>query len=165
MQNCFVRLLSGAWSLLWFHLLLWKETPHVPFPLCPLCPAAQGGWMLFLCQLGCILGLGGDVFGLLSWSSFPTQCCAPPGAGKVFMTPPCPGLGTVGTVSLNIPHIQGLGWARSREGTQPGQLTPTDQRGIPDPQLRSKSYGREEERGALVICICLPEQLLRALAC
>lgn len=91
------------------------------------------------------------------------QCCAPPGAGKVFMTPPCPGLGTVGTASLNIPHIQGLGWARSREGTQPGQLTPTDQRGIPDPQLRSKSYGREEERGALVICICLPEQLLRAL--
>lgn len=96
----------------------------------------------------------------------PPSAVLPLGAGKVFMAHPCSGLGTAGTASalpLSIPHIQGLGWARSREGTQTGQLTPTDQRNIPDPQLRSKSYGKEEERGALVTCICLPEQPLQAL--
>ena len=53
-----------------------------------------------------------------------------------------------GCLSNSPPSPAGWGWARSRSrgGTQPGQLTPTDQRDVPD-QMAScsayKSWGKE----------------------
>ena len=64
---------------------------------------------------------------------------------------------------LTPPH-QGVGWGctRSWEGTQLGQLTPTDQRDIPyhmyDVMLSNKSWGKKEERGDIGSDgVCLPK--------
>ena len=56
----------------------------------------------------------------------------------------------------------GTGWARSWEGTQPGQLTRTDQRDIPD-HMTSAQYkaGRKEE--GVGVTVGPPRQPLRVL--
>ena len=53
---------------------------------------------------------------------------------------------------LTFPPHSGTGWARSWEGTQPGQLTRTDQRDIPD-HMTSAQYkaGRKEEGGGVTL--------------
>uniref|UniRef100_A0A8C8B9E4 Uncharacterized protein n=1 Tax=Otus sunia TaxID=257818 RepID=A0A8C8B9E4_9STRI len=58
--------------------------------------------------------------------------------------------------------LSGTGWARSWEGTQPGQLTRTDQRDIPD-HMTSAQYkaGRKEEGGG--VTLGPPRQPLRVL--
>ena len=53
---------------------------------------------------------------------------------------------------LTFPPHSGTGWARSWEGTQPGQLTRTDQRDIPY-HMTSAQYkaGRKEEGGGVTL--------------
>ena len=66
---------------------------------------------------------------------------------------------------LPPPHQRG-GWGgiRSWEGTQLGQLTPTDQRDIPDHKMSCSAYkagGRRRKRGVVQSDgICLPKRLL-----
>lgn len=73
----------------------------------------------------------------------------------------CPGLPFSFPLCLP-PSANSLGWTRCWEGTQPGWVTPTNQRDIPDYKSCStiNAQVKEKEGGPSGLWCCLPKQAL-----